>query len=89
MQFCNRAVFYLPARQRAVGRDLLSLTPGGAGAIKAAASMGAYAASKAGVARLTGALAEELEAHDITVNAVLPSITDTPANRRRCTTSSY
>ncbi|MGH9651720.1 MAG: SDR family oxidoreductase, partial [Terriglobales bacterium] len=54
---------------------------GANGATKAAAGMGAYAASKAGVARLTEALAEELKEHDITVNAVLPSIIDTPLNR--------
>jgi NAD(P)-dependent dehydrogenase (short-subunit alcohol dehydrogenase family) len=54
---------------------------GAAGAIKAAAGMGAYAASKAGIARLTEALAEELKDHRITVNAVLPGIIDTPSNR--------
>jgi NAD(P)-dependent dehydrogenase (short-subunit alcohol dehydrogenase family) len=54
---------------------------GANGATKAAAGMGAYAASKAGVARLTEALAEELKDRDITVNAVLPSIIDTPPNR--------
>jgi NAD(P)-dependent dehydrogenase (short-subunit alcohol dehydrogenase family) len=54
---------------------------GANGAVKAAAGMGAYAASKAGVHRLTEALAEELKADDVTVNAVLPSILDTRANR--------
>ncbi len=54
---------------------------GANGATKAGAGMGAYAASKAGVARLTESLAEELKDRDITVNAVLPSILDTPTNR--------
>ncbi|MBU6198608.1 MAG: SDR family NAD(P)-dependent oxidoreductase [Xanthomonadaceae bacterium] len=52
-----------------------------AGSIKAGAGMGAYAASKSGVARLTEALAEELKDHGVTVNAILPSTIDTAANR--------
>lgn len=54
---------------------------GANGALKAAHGMGAYAASKSAVHRLTEALAEELKATSVTVNAVLPSIIDTPANR--------
>jgi NAD(P)-dependent dehydrogenase (short-subunit alcohol dehydrogenase family) len=53
---------------------------GAMGAIQAGAGMGPYAASKAGVHRLTEALAAEWKGK-ITVNAVLPSIIDTAANR--------
>jgi NAD(P)-dependent dehydrogenase (short-subunit alcohol dehydrogenase family) len=54
---------------------------GAAAAANAGAGMGAYAASKSGVSRLTEALAAELKDSRITVNALLPSIIDTPANR--------
>lgn len=46
------------------------------------AGMSAYTASKAAVAALTSALAAELKGRSILVNAVAPSIMDTPANRR-------
>ena len=53
---------------------------GAMGALHAGAGMGPYAASKAGVHRLTEALAAEQKGK-ITVNAVLPSTIDTAANR--------
>ena len=53
---------------------------GAMGALQAGSGMGAYAASKAGVHRLTEALAAEWKGK-VTVNAVLPSIIDTAANR--------
>jgi NAD(P)-dependent dehydrogenase (short-subunit alcohol dehydrogenase family) len=54
---------------------------GANGALKSVAGMGAYAASKSAVHRLTESLAEELKPTLVTVNAVLPSILDTPQNR--------
>ena len=51
---------------------------------RSGAGMVAYTASKAAVAALTAALAEEVAKDDILVNAVAPSIMDTPANRHRC-----
>jgi NAD(P)-dependent dehydrogenase (short-subunit alcohol dehydrogenase family) len=54
---------------------------GAGAALKAGMGMGAYTASKSGVHRLTEALAEELESSSVTVNAILPSIIDTPTNR--------
>jgi NAD(P)-dependent dehydrogenase (short-subunit alcohol dehydrogenase family) len=53
---------------------------GAMGALQAGSGMGPYAASKAGVHRLTEALATEWKGR-ITVNAVLPSTIDTAANR--------
>ncbi|MGH8192005.1 MAG: SDR family oxidoreductase [Rhodanobacteraceae bacterium] len=55
---------------------------GAASALKAGAGVGAYTASKSGVMRFTESLAEELKPRGITVNAVLPSIIDTPPNRK-------
>ena len=54
---------------------------GAGAAARAALGMGAYTASKAGVQRLTEALAEEVKDRNITVNAILPGIIDTPRNR--------
>lgn len=49
--------------------------------VQPTAGMIAYVAAKAGVAAITQALAAEVTGDGILVNAVLPSIIDTPANR--------
>jgi NAD(P)-dependent dehydrogenase (short-subunit alcohol dehydrogenase family) len=49
---------------------------------RSGSGMVAYASSKAAVAAMTVALAEEVAKDGILVNAVAPSIMDTPANRK-------
>ncbi|WP_322497079.1 SDR family NAD(P)-dependent oxidoreductase [Chloroflexus sp.] len=58
-------------------------------ATQAGANLAAYAAAKRAVLQLTEALAAELLSHDITVNAVLPSVIDTPANRSAMPTAKH
>jgi NAD(P)-dependent dehydrogenase (short-subunit alcohol dehydrogenase family) len=53
------------------------------------AGMAAYTASKAAVAALTVALAEEVAKDGILVNAIAPSIMDTPANRAAMPKADY
>src|SRR5262249_14912914 len=74
---CHAAIPHLRASR--AGRII---NVGAYAALKAGAGMGAYAASKAGVHSLTESLAAELKDQRITVNAVLPSIIDTPTNRK-------
>jgi NAD(P)-dependent dehydrogenase (short-subunit alcohol dehydrogenase family) len=71
---CREAVRSMKKGGRIVNvaaRPAVTPTPG----------MIAYATAKAGVAALTQALAAEVLPQNILVNAVLPSIIDTPANR--------
>jgi len=53
------------------------------------ASMTAYTAAKAAVAALTVALGEEVAKDGILVNAVAPSIMDTPTNRKSMPKADY
>ncbi|MEP6558712.1 MAG: SDR family NAD(P)-dependent oxidoreductase [Burkholderiales bacterium] len=50
-------------------------------ALRGAAQMGAYTASKSAVIRLTEAMSAELREQGVNVNCVLPTIIDTPQNR--------
>ncbi len=70
---------------------LAKMTAGGYGrivtvgtrtAVQPTGQAAAYAASKAGVIAMTQAIADETRGTAITANSVLPSIIDTPANRR-------
>ncbi|SMC38839.1 SDR family NAD(P)-dependent oxidoreductase [Novosphingobium sp. B1] len=69
----------LPTLKSMPGAAIVNI--GAGSALVAGAGMGAYAASKQAVHKLTESLAAELAGSDCTVNAVLPSIIDTPANR--------
>ena len=73
---CQAAIPLLAARG---GGRIINIGAGAAG--RAAAGMGAYTASKAGLERLTEALAAELRDQQILVNTILPGTIDTPRNR--------
>jgi NAD(P)-dependent dehydrogenase (short-subunit alcohol dehydrogenase family) len=77
---CCRAAVTAMAAHSAGGR-IVNVAARPALEWRGGAGMAAYTASKAAVAALTVALAEEVVKDDILVNAVAPSILDTPANR--------
>jgi NAD(P)-dependent dehydrogenase (short-subunit alcohol dehydrogenase family) len=53
------------------------------------ANLAAYAAAKRAILQLTEALAEEYRGNDITANAIMPSVIDTPANRAAMAKADY
>lgn len=57
------------------------ITVGAMGALRGGAQMGAYAASKSALMRLTESMSAEVKSKHINVNCVMPSIIDTPENR--------
>jgi NAD(P)-dependent dehydrogenase (short-subunit alcohol dehydrogenase family) len=63
------------------------VTIGSRTAVAPSAQTAAYAASKAGVIALTQAIADETRGTGVTANCVLPSVIDTPANRRAMPTA--
>ena len=76
---CREAVKSMRRSEHEGGRIVnVSARP----AVTPTAGMVSYATSKAAVAAITTSLAEELAPEGIWVNAVLPSVMDTPENRR-------
>lgn len=70
-------------------RDGKIINVAAASAASGKANMGAYTAGKSAVARLTESMALELREHRINVNAIAPSILDTPANRSAMPDADY
>ncbi len=75
---CREAI----RRMRAEGKGGRVVNVSAKPALVPAGGMAAYSASKAAVASITQSLAEEVKGDGIWVNAVAPSILDTPANRQ-------
>lgn len=69
-------------RMVAAGTPGRIINIGARAALAGQAGMAAYTASKAAVLRITESMAAELRDQNITVNAILPSTIDTPANRK-------
>lgn len=74
---CSRAV--LPAMIKQKSGRIISI--GSKGGLQGTAGMSAYSASKAALINFTQTLAAEGKAYNITANAVIPSMIDTPENR--------
>jgi NAD(P)-dependent dehydrogenase (short-subunit alcohol dehydrogenase family) len=90
----NLATAFLCCREaarnmRAGGAGGRIVNVGSRAAVAPAGGMVAYTVAKAAVASLTQALADELRGEGILVNAVLPSIIDTPANRAAMPTADH
>jgi NAD(P)-dependent dehydrogenase (short-subunit alcohol dehydrogenase family) len=75
----NASATFVPRMLEAGGGKIVTVSAGAA--LKGGAKMGAYAAAKAAVLRLTESMAGELKASNIQANCVLPGTIDTPENR--------
>jgi len=83
---CRAALNAMPADQ---GGRIVNVSARAGVEWRSGAGMVAYTASKAAVAALTASLAEEVAKDGILVNAVAPSIMDTPANRNAMPKADY
>jgi NAD(P)-dependent dehydrogenase (short-subunit alcohol dehydrogenase family) len=86
---CRAAVIAMGRNGATGGGRIVNVTARAGLEWRSGAGMTAYTASKAAVAALTVALAEEVARQDILVNAVAPSIMDTPANRAAMPKADY
>ena len=84
MLCCRAAVRAMPS-----GGRIVNVAARAALEWRSGAGMTAYTASKTAVAAFTAALAEEVAKDGILVNAVAPSIMDTPANRQSMPKADY
>ncbi len=75
----NAVISTVPMLKAQCGGKIVNI--GALGAMSGGAAMSAYCCAKSSVMRLTESLSEELKGDGINVNAVLPSIIDTPPNR--------
>lgn len=77
----RNAIMAVVPLMQAQGRGAI-INIGALGALSGQPGMSAYCCAKSSVMRLTESLSGELREQGINVNAVLPSIIDTPPNRR-------
>ncbi len=75
----NMTMAALPSLEQSIAGRIINI--GAIGALSAGSGMAAYASSKSAVMRFTEALASETK-DSLTVNAIMPSIIDTPQNRK-------
>lgn len=76
----NTAQVVVPHMLSQGGGKIVNVAAGAA--TRGMALMGVYSASKAAVMRITEAMAAELREDSINVNAIMPSMIDTPRNRQ-------
>lgn len=83
----NAAAAFVPGMLAAGSGKLVSV--GSSASNKGSAKMGAYAAAKGAVLRLTESMAAELRGSNIQANCVLPGTIDTPQNRQAMPDADY
>jgi NAD(P)-dependent dehydrogenase (short-subunit alcohol dehydrogenase family) len=87
-----KGAFYLlrevlsPMKAKGFGRIVLI---GAKATLHPGPGLGPYAASKAGLNMLVESIAEEVKGWDININAILPSVIDTEANRKAMPDSDF